>query len=32
MKEGIKLHISRVDDVTIRSELKYLIRARNVEF
>jgi hypothetical protein len=32
MKEGIKLHISRIDYVTIRSGLKYLIGARNVDF
>ena len=32
MKEGIKLHISCIDYVTIRSELKYLIGARNVDF
>jgi len=32
MKEGMKLHISRIDYVTIRSELKYLIGARNVDF
>jgi len=32
MKEGIKVHISRIDYVLIRSELKYLIGARNVDF
>jgi hypothetical protein len=32
MKEGMKLHISRIDYVTIRSELKYLIGARNGDF
>jgi len=32
MKEGIKLHISHIDYVTIQSELKYLIAARNVDF
>ena len=32
MKEGIKLHISCIDYVTIRSELQYLIGARNVDF
>jgi hypothetical protein len=32
MKEGMKLHISRIDYVTIWSELKYLIGVRNVDF
>jgi hypothetical protein len=32
MKEGIKVHISHIDYVMIRSELKYLIAATNVDF
>jgi hypothetical protein len=32
MREGIKLHISRIDYVTIQWELQYLIEARNVDF
>jgi hypothetical protein len=32
MKEGIELHISQIDDVTIRSELKFLIGVINVDF
>jgi len=32
MKEGIKLHISRIDYVAIWLELQYLIEARNVYF
>jgi hypothetical protein len=32
MKERLKLHNLRIEHVVIRSELKYLIEARNVDF